>query len=95
MTNTEIVAWLLTEVKKSLNITGGFQDDALKIYIGEVLGFLSDAGVSGDVLASDAVVGVVARGVSDLWNYGAGGTSFSPYFMQRATQLAYKVVRKE
>jgi hypothetical protein len=25
-----------------------------------------------------------------LWNYGAGGTSLSPYFIQRATQLALK-----
>lgn len=81
---------LLAEVKKGLNITGNFQDGALQMYINEVLAFLSDAGVEKSVLESDAVVGVVARGVSDLWNYGAGGTTFSPYFMQRATQLAYK-----
>ena len=81
---------LLAEVKKGLNITGNFQDGALQMYINEVLAFLSDAGVEKAVLDSDAVVGVVARGVSDLWNYGAGGTAFSPYFMQRAAQLAYK-----
>lgn len=82
---------LLRSVKKGLNITGEYQDFALEIYINEVLAFLSDAGVEKSVLESDAVVGVVARGVSDLWNYGAGGTTFSPYFMQRAAQLAYKV----
>ena len=81
---------LLTEVKKSLNITGSFQDEALKNHIYEVLEYLSDAGVSDAVLKSDAVIGIVARGVSDLWNYGAGGTELSPYFMQRAIQLAYK-----
>lgn len=86
---------LLRSVKKGLNITGEYQDFALEIYINEVLGFLSDAGVSEDVLQSEAVVGVVARGVSDLWNYGAGGTTFSPYFMQRAAQLAYKVKEVE
>ena len=36
--------------------------------------------------------GVFSRGVSDLWNYGSGGTSFSPYFMQRAIQLSGKTV---
>ncbi|MCI9366311.1 MAG: hypothetical protein HFJ54_07320, partial [Clostridia bacterium] len=36
--------------------------------------------------------GIIARGVSDLWNYGSGGTSFSPYFMQRAIQLSGKTV---
>lgn len=81
---------LLDEVKKSLSITGSFHDNALKNYISEVLEYLSDAGVSEEVLTSRSVIGVVARGVSDLWNYGAGGVGFSPYFMQRAVQLAYK-----
>ena len=81
---------LLAEVKKSLNITGEFQDETLKNYIFEVLEYLSDAGVSDEVLKSESVIGIVARGVSDLWNYGAGGTSLSPYFMQRAAQLAFK-----
>lgn len=81
---------LLIEVKKSLNITGSFQDEALKNYIFEVLEYLSDAGVSDEVLQSESIVGIVTRGVSDLWNYGAGGVEFSPYFMQRAAQLVYK-----
>lgn len=81
---------LLEEVKKSLGVTGTYQDETLKNYIYEVLEYLSDAGVSDKVLQSEAVIGVVARGVSDLWNNGSGGVSFSPYFMQRAVQLAYK-----
>lgn len=81
---------LLGEVKTSLNITGTFQDETLKNYIYEVLEYLSDAGISEAVLKSESIVGVVARGVSDLWNYGAGGADFSPYFMQRVIQLSYK-----
>lgn len=81
---------LLAEVKKSLNITGTFQDETLKNYIFEVLEYLEDAGVSDAVLKTDSIIGVVARGVSDLWNYGSGGADFSPYFMQRVIQLSYK-----
>lgn len=84
---------LLEEVKRSLNITGNFQDETLKNYIFEVLEYLSDAGVSDSVLQSEVIGGVVARGVSDLWNYGSGGTGFSQYFLQRATQLVYKEVK--
>jgi hypothetical protein len=32
----------------------------------------------------------VTRGVSDLWNYGGDQGILSPYFLERATQLAYK-----
>ena len=44
---------------------------------------LKDAGV----IASNITPGIVARGVSDLWNYGESGGKLSSYFMQRATQL--------
>lgn len=81
---------LLIKVKKSLGITGDYQDETLTEYIYEVMEFLSDAGVSEAVLQSDSVIGVVTRGVSDLWNYGSGGTTLSPYFMQRAIQLIYR-----
>ena len=47
---------------------------------------LRDAGV----LENNITPGIVTRGVSDLWNYGAGEGKFSEYFLQRATQLAYK-----
>ncbi len=86
MTNTE----LLNEVKTSLGITGNFQDETLKNYIFEVLEYLSDAGIADSVLQSDAICGIVSKGVTDLWNYGSGNGTFSPYFMQRAIQLSYK-----
>lgn len=79
-------AQMLTKVKSALGITGDYLNDTLSEYIDEVMTFLTDAGVSpGNITA-----GIVSRGVSDLWNYGAGDGKLSPYFMQRATQLSYK-----
>lgn len=86
---------LLSEVKTGLGITGNFQDELLKNYIFEVLEYLSDAGVSDAVLKSESVIGVVTRGVSDLWNYGTGGADFSPYFIRRAIQLSLKKEQEE
>lgn len=77
---------LLASVKISLGITGTYQDDTISAYIDEVVEFLKDAGVA----ASKVTPGIVARGVSDLWNYGAGDGKLSSYFIQRATQLSYK-----
>lgn len=77
---------MLSNVKNALGITGDYQDDTLTEYINEVMGFLTDAGVTANNITS----GIVARGVSDLWNYGSGEGQLSQYFIQRATQLAYK-----
>lgn len=77
----------LEEVKNALGITGEYQDNTIKIYMEEVIAFLKDAGVS----QSNITTGIVARGVSDLWNYGSGEGKLSLYFMQRAAQLSYKV----
>lgn len=77
---------VLDDVKKSLGVTGNYQDDTLTQYINEVKGFLNDAGVK----ESDISSGVIARGVADLWNYGAGEGTLSSYFMMRASQLALK-----
>ena len=77
---------MLKNVKDALGITGTYQDDTLTEYVNEVTEFLTDAGVKSEYITA----GIVARGVSDLWNYGAGGGELSSYFMQRATQLAYR-----
>lgn len=77
---------LLENVKKSLGITGTYQDDTLNQYIDEVKAFLVDAGVP----EARQTSGVIARGVADLWNYGAGDGKLSSYFMMRATQLSIK-----
>lgn len=81
---------LLTKVKIGLNITGTYQDETLKTYIEDVKYFLLDAGVSDEIVNGSDSVGVIIRGVSDLWNYGMGSAGFSQYFIHRAVQLAYK-----
>ena len=80
---------ILASVKNSLGITGDFLDATLTEYITEVKAFMLDAGVDEAKVNSGASAGVIARGVSDLWNYGSGGATLSPYFMQRVGQLAY------
>lgn len=77
---------MLAGVKSALGIGGNYQDNTISEYIEEVLDFLEGAGVN----VSTVKPGLVARGVSDLWNYGSGGGKLSEYFMQRATQLSYK-----
>ena len=76
----------LPQVKAALGITGEDLDNTLTPYYDEVIGFLTDAGVK----ESNITVGLVARGVADLWNYGGAEGKLSEYFMQRATQLSYK-----
>ncbi len=77
---------ILERVKALLGIQGDYQDATITGYIEEVTAFLVDAGVDN----ADITPGIVARGVSDLWNYGSGDTGFSEYFLQRAAQLAYQ-----
>lgn len=83
---SDIATALLASVKTALNIEGTYQDDTIAEYIDEVVAFLKDAGV----VASNITPGIVARGVSDLWNYGAGEGKLSTYFIQRAAQISYK-----
>ena len=76
----------LADVKAALGIAGDYQDATLTVYMEEVVDFLQNAGVSDGSITT----GIVARGVSDLWNYGSSEGKLSPYFMQRAAQLALK-----
>lgn len=77
---------MIENVKKALGITGDYLDETLNIYIEEVIDFARNAGVK----AEDISVGLVARGVSDLWNYGAGEGKLSDYFIQRCKQLSLR-----
>lgn len=87
------MAEVLERVKQDLGMEGNDDHDSiLQGYIEEVKQFLLDAGVSQDIVNAETSAGLISRGVSDLWNYGSGGTSLSPYFIQRAIQLCYKVV---
>lgn len=85
-------AELLEQVKTGLNITGNYQDSTLRLYIDDTKNYMNDAGVPLELINSDVSVGVIVRGVSDLWNYGLGTATFSEYFSQRVIQLRYKVV---
>ena len=76
----------LDDIKSALGVTGTYQDATLTEYMDEVVAFLKDAGVPEENMTS----GIIARGVSDLWNYGGGGGSLSRYFMIRAVQLSVK-----
>ena len=76
----------LAQIKNALGITGTYQDDTLTVYMNEVVDFLKDSGVA----EANITDGIVARGVSDLWDYGSGTGKLSTYFMQRAAQLAYR-----
>lgn len=78
---------LLSVVKTALGISGDFHDATLRIYIEECVGWMESAGVPEAVLATEKINGAVVRGVSDLWNYGQGDATLSPYFHQRVIQL--------
>ena len=79
-------------VKSALGITGEYQDATLKIYIDEVIAYMVSAGVSTEVINSEVSAGVIARGVTDLWNYNGGSGKLSDYFYQRVIQLKYAEV---
>lgn len=87
-------AQILTTVKQMLFGTdaGTFRDNLLSAYISEVKDFMKNAGVSETVISSNSAVGVIAIGVSDLWNYQAGGVKLSEYFVQRVIQLTRTTV---
>lgn len=83
------MADVLESVKSALGITGNYQDATLQIYIDEVMAYMKDAGVPSEVVDSNMSVGVIARGVTDLWNYNVSAGKLSDYFYQRVSQLAY------
>lgn len=78
----------LAGVKNALGITGTFMDATISIYIDEVTDYMANAGVSAGLIT--ASVGVIARGVNDLWNNNAGNGKLSPYFYDRVSQLVLK-----
>ena len=78
---------MLESIKTALGITGSYLDGTIRIYIDEVNHYLVDAGMPTEKVNTDETIGIVARGVADLWNYGDGDGKLSTYFMQRAIQL--------
>ena len=80
---------LLDKVKSALGITGNYQDATLNVYIDEVKAYMVSAGVPEGVINADSSAGVIARGVTDLWNYNGGAGKLSQYFYERVCQLTY------
>lgn len=85
------MAGILEKVKSALGITGVYQDETLKVYIDEVVGYMVSSGVPEAVANSKLSAGVVSRGVTDLWNYNGNSSKLSEYFYQRVAQLVYGV----
>lgn len=83
---------LLQEIKNRLNITGDFHNESLMGYAADTKEYLLSAGVKPAVIESKKSIGVIARGVADLWNLGAGDGKFSEVFYQRAIQLTFEKV---
>ena len=81
---------MLEAVKTALNETGTYQNGAFQFYIEEVNNYLRAAGVPEEIIGTKESAGVVARGVADLWNFGAGEGKLSPYFYERVIQLSAK-----
>ena len=83
------MADMLEKVRRSLGNMSEYLNDTLNEYIEEVQRYMIDGGVPRAVAKSDVSAGAIARGVMDLWNYGASGGKLSEYFYQRVTQLVY------
>lgn len=80
---------ILESVKARIGLKGNnYHDETIQAYIDDTKEYLKDAGCSDAQLASKSSAGVIARGVSDLWNNGSGNATLSPYFKERAAQLA-------
>lgn len=88
MTDTQ----LIEQIKIRLSLTGNYHDSLIGAYAEDVKDFLRDAGVNPD---GPGAIGLISRGVADLWNFGAGDGKFSDVFFQRLTQLRYEVVNEQ
>lgn len=78
---------ILDEVKTRLSITGSDLDGTIQGMIDDVVAYCRSAGLKYTQLISTRAVGLIARGVADLWNYGAGNGKFSDIFQLRLNQM--------
>ena len=78
---------ILDEVKTRLSITGTDLDGTIQGMIDDVISYCRSAGLKYTQLTSTRAVGLIARGVADLWNYGAGNGKFSDIFQLRLNQM--------
>lgn len=80
-------AELLVEIKKGLGVSGNYHDSTLLRHLKDVKAYCKSAGVSDEILSSDASVGCLIRGIADAWTQESGTTRFSLMFQQRLIQL--------
>ena len=82
---------ILESVKRNYGFEDtDYHDNVLQEKIDEVIEYLIDAGIPEEVVLSKRCKGVIFRGVDDLWTSGGGSAMLSPYFRERAAQLALK-----
>lgn len=80
---------MLEEVKKSLGITGDYQDTIIEGWINEIKQLMIDGGIDPSIVNNKRSAGVIAKGIDDLYFQ---KTDLSKYFWQRAIQLSYKEI---
>lgn len=78
---------MLEEVKKSLGITGNYQDTTIQGWIDEIKRLMIDGGIAPSIVNNKSSAGVIAKGIDDLYFQ---KTDLSQYFWQRAIQLSCK-----
>ena len=79
---------IVQEIKTRLSITGDFHDGVISGLAQDVKVFMQMAGVKKSVVDSEKAIGVIARGVADLWT---GDGKFSEVFKQQVIQLSFEV----
>lgn len=88
MTDNEI----LQEVKIRLAITDTYHDKLLSSFIQDTKDYLTSVGITDEILTDKKALGILARGVVDLWNNKPSDGEFSKVFYQRAIQLRAEVL---
>ena len=88
---------LLVEVKAGLGIPAAATafDAVLTQKLKAVKAYMAGAGVSDTVMASDAAVGAIVIGTTDMWNIQGGEAKFSPLFHSLTAQLAFRSLPPE
>lgn len=88
MTDDEI----LQEIKTRLSVTDTYHDKMLSCFIQDTKDYLKSVGITDEILADKKALGILARGVVDLWNNKPSDGEFSKIFYQRAIQLRAEVL---
>ena len=86
---------LLQEIKTRLSITDEYHDKMLLSFIQDTKDYLISVGITSEILEDKKALGILARGVVDLWNNQPSEGEFSKMFTQRAIQLRAEVLESK